>query len=86
MKATFDATYKKGLLRRRGAPIYIGHPDALSATLTCHDWIGLGGTPWNQGHIRKGAAEKKGKHVGHWAIKVVKEGEDRFEVNRRLAP
>ena len=63
--------------------IYIGHPDAQrKSSMTCHDWIGLGGTPWNQGHIRKGLAEKDGKHKGHWAVKVVTPGSYHFELRR----
>lgn len=33
--------------------IYVGHPKAKKVTLTAHDWIHNGGTPWNQGHIRQ---------------------------------
>ena len=62
--------------------IYIGHQDAPEVSLTSHDWIGRGGTPWNQGHIRRGMAEKKGRHVGHWAVKVIREGEYTFELRR----
>ncbi len=62
--------------------IYIGHEDAPEVSLTSHDWIGRGGTPWNQGHIRRGMAEKKGRHVGHWAVKVVREGSYTFELRR----
>ncbi|NNM29469.1 MAG: hypothetical protein HKO57_08105, partial [Akkermansiaceae bacterium] len=62
--------------------IYIGHPDHPRVSMTCHDWIGKGGTPWNQGHIRKGMAEKDGKHKGHWAVKVVQGGKYNFELRR----
>ena len=62
--------------------IYIGHEDAPEVSLTSHDWIGRGGTPWNQGHIRRGMAEKKGRHVGHWAVKVIREGSYTFELRR----
>lgn len=59
--------------------IYLGHPDAPSATLTAHDWLNTG-PPWNQGHIRRGDAYDKKKamsqkkHKGHWAIKVIEDG------------
>ena len=59
--------------------IYIGHPKALTATLTAHDWLNTG-PPWNQGHIRRGDAYDKNKaltqkqHKGHWAIKVIEDG------------
>lgn len=59
--------------------IYVGHPEALSTTLTAHDWLNTG-PPWNQGHIRRGDAYDKKKaatqkkHEGHWAIKVIEDG------------
>ena len=59
--------------------IYVGHPDALSTTLTGHDWLNTG-PPWNQGHVRRGDAYDKKKaltqkqHKGHWAIKVIEDG------------
>ena len=62
--------------------IYVGHPEAQRVSMTCHDWIGKGGTPWNQGHIRTGASEKKGKHIGHWAVKVVTGGKYSFSLRR----
>ncbi|MEM0968041.1 MAG: sulfatase/phosphatase domain-containing protein, partial [Verrucomicrobiota bacterium] len=71
--------------------LYLGHPDQEAVvSLTGHDWISdTVSPPWNQGHIRKaaGAAPPKPKknqnaeepqprkHDGHWAIKVVTEGE-----------
>ena len=59
--------------------IYIGHPEALTTTLTAHDWLNTG-PPWNQGHVRRGDAYDKNKamtqkqHKGHWAIKVIEDG------------
>jgi arylsulfatase A-like enzyme len=47
--------------------IYLGHPEAAEVTLTCHDWIGTGACPWNQGGVRaaegyrRAAPEKQGK-------------------------
>ena len=59
--------------------IYVGHPDALTTTLTGHDWLNTG-PPWNQAHIRKANAygnidhKNQAKHKGHWAIKVIEDG------------
>ena len=36
--------------------IYVGHPAAKKVTLTAHDWIHNGGTPWHQGYIRQASA------------------------------
>ena len=61
--------------------IYFGHPKATVVTMTSHDWIQEVGTPWNQGHIRRGSGtnSKKGNprnmlHKGHWPIKVLTAG------------
>jgi arylsulfatase B len=61
--------------------IYFGHPAATVITMTSHDWIQEVGTPWNQGHIRRGSGtnSKKGNpknmlHKGHWPIKVLNAG------------
>ena len=71
--------------------IYFGHPDARVVTMTSHDWIQEAHTPWNQGHIRRGAGVKgKGKrdtpqnqvHKGHWAIKVLTAGTYEISVLR----
>jgi len=59
--------------------IYVGHPDALSTTLTAHDWLNTG-PPWNQAYIRSADAyggidhKTQAKHEGHWAIKVIEDG------------
>lgn len=59
--------------------IYLGHEDALTTTLTCHDWLNTG-PPWHQGHVRTGTSYDKKKaltqtkHLGHWAVKVVADG------------
>lgn len=60
--------------------IYLGHPEATSVRLTCHDWIAERLTPWNQSHIRK--AEAKPTHTGFWAVQVVTEGEYEVELRR----
>ncbi len=63
--------------------IYVGHPEHPQVILTAHDWIGGGVVPWNQNHIRTAAGynkggqkgdNKKSKHGGHWAIKVITAG------------
>jgi len=61
--------------------IYFGHSAAPVVTMTSHDWIQEVGTPWNQGHIRRGSGtnSKKGNpknmlHKGHWPIKVLAAG------------
>ncbi len=74
--------------------IYLGHPDHPKVTLTAHDWIQEVNPPWNQAHIRgasqfgagKGKRKKPGKsvHKGHWAVKVVEDGE--YEIALRRWP
>jgi len=62
--------------------IYLGHPDpaANPVTLTCHDWIADGSTPWNQRHIRN--AEKKPSNTGFWAVDVKRAGTYTVELSR----
>jgi len=69
--------------------IHLGHPDHPVVTMTSHDWIQEVGTPWNQGHIRRGSGtnSKKGNparmlHKGHWPIKVLKSGTYSVELRR----
>lgn len=76
--------------------IYLGHPAAPVVSLTCHDWIGEGLSPWNQQAVRaaqgyragpaRGAAaaanKKPSKPAWHWAVKVVRPGEYTVEVRR----
>ncbi len=62
--------------------IYLGHPDANPVTLTSHDWITTGSTPWNQAHIRKAVTGKK--NTGFWYVKVVEDGT--YEVRLRRWP
>ena len=62
--------------------IYVGHPEAPVATLTGHDWIQQRLPPWNQGHIRRDAATRDGKHQGHWAVKVIENGSYNLELRR----
>ena len=62
--------------------IYLGAkgPLANPVTLTCHDWIADGSTPWNQRHIRN--AEKKPSNTGFWAVDVKSAGEYTVELRR----
>ncbi|MEC9081686.1 MAG: arylsulfatase, partial [Verrucomicrobiota bacterium] len=62
--------------------IYLGAdaPMANPVTLTCHDWIADGSTPWNQRHIRN--AEKRPSNTGFWAVDVKREGEYTVELCR----
>ena len=62
--------------------IYLGAnaPLANPVTLTCHDWIADGSTPWNQRHIRN--AEKRPSNTGFWAVDVKTAGEYTVELRR----
>jgi arylsulfatase A-like enzyme len=66
--------------------LYVGHKDHPVVSLTSHDWIQEGLTPWNQGHIRSKYPIRKNakamKHQGHWAIKVIKTGKYQIDVMR----
>lgn len=60
--------------------IYLGHPAENPATLTCHDWITDGATPWNQAAIRSG---QRGPNVtGFWNVHVDREGWYEIELRR----
>ena len=60
--------------------IHLGHPDHPVVTMTAHDWLNVF-PPWNQGHIRKGDKPAK-KFGGHWAVKVLKEGNYKISLRR----
>ena len=79
----YDAWWKE-LVPTFGKPtaIYLGAdaPLANPVTLTCHDWIADGSTPWNQRHIRN--AEKKPSNTGFWAVDVKRAGEYTVELRR----
>lgn len=62
--------------------IYLGHPQARSVRLTCHDWIADQSTPWNQRAVRAG--DDRPGHTGFWAVKVIEAGE--YEVALRRWP
>ncbi|MFP6619617.1 MAG: arylsulfatase [Pirellulaceae bacterium] len=79
----YDAWWKE-IVPTFGEPtaIYLGAdaPLANPVTLTCHDWIADGSTPWNQRHIRN--AEKKPANTGFWAVDVKRAGTYTVELRR----
>lgn len=62
------------------AVIYLGHPRENPASLTSHDWITSGSTPWNQNDTRRalGGAE----NTGFWNVKIYEEGDYEFRLRR----
>ncbi len=68
--------------------IYLGHPEHPVVSLTAHDWIQKEYPPWHQGSIRdanrKAPKNQELKHLGHWAVKVLKDG--KYEVSLRRWP
>jgi arylsulfatase A-like enzyme len=80
----FYETWWEEIVPTFGQPtaIYLGAdaPLANPVTLTCHDWIADGSTPWNQRHIRN--AEKKPSNTGFWAVDVRTAGEYTVELRR----
>ncbi|MCY3776177.1 MAG: hypothetical protein OXH11_09345 [Candidatus Aminicenantes bacterium] len=62
------------------ARIYLGHEAENPATLTSHDWITTGYTPWNQSQIRD-ALTGAGR-TGHWNVHVAQEGDYEFRLQR----
>ncbi len=82
--AKFYEAWWNELVPTFGQPtaIYLGHPAPLAnpVTLTCHDWIANGSTPWNQRHIRN--AEKKPSNTGFWAVDVKTAGAYTVELRR----
>ncbi len=82
--AKFYEAWWEELVPTFGQPtaIYLGHPapSANPVTLTCHDWIADGSTPWNQRHIRN--AEKKPGNTGFWAVDVKTAGAYTVELRR----
>ena len=79
----YDAWWKE-IVPTFGKPtaIYLGAdaPLANPVTLTCHDWIADGSTPWNQRHIRN--AEKKPSNTGFWAVDIKSAGDYTVELRR----
>jgi arylsulfatase A-like enzyme len=67
---------------KQDCAIYLGHEAQNPTTLTCHDWITTGSTPWNQSHVRRAMA---GPAVtGFWNVNVVADGE--YEIRLRRWP
>ena len=67
---------------KQDCAIYLGHPAENPATLTSHDWITTGSTPWNHSHIRN-AVTGEG-NTGFWNVNVVEAGE--YEIRLRRWP
>lgn len=65
---------------KQDAAIYLGHPAENPATLTCHDWITTGSTPWNQASVRAGMTGKA--NTGFWNVNVVEDGTYEIEIRR----
>lgn len=65
---------------RQDAAIHLGNLAENPATLTCHDWITTGSTPWNQSHVRKALRGKP--NTGFWNVKVVADGNYEIRVRR----
>ena len=59
---------------------YLGHPRATEVSLTCHDWIADGSTPWNQRAIRNG--ENRPNLTGFWPVRIVEAGDYEVELRR----
>lgn len=68
--------------------IYLGHSEHPVVSLTAHDWIQKEYPPWHQGSIREASRKtpknQKLKHLGHWAVKVLRDG--KYEVSLRRWP
>lgn len=66
--------------------IYLGHPEHPVVSLTAHDWIQKVYPPWHQGSIRAANRKQKGSekltHVGHWAVKVIRDGKYQISLRR----
>lgn len=66
--------------------IYLGHTDHPVVSLTAHDWIQKVYPPWHQGSIRAAPRTQRGneklKHVGYWAVKVLRDGKYRVSLRR----
>lgn len=68
--------------------IYLGHPEHPVVSLTAHDWIQDVYPPWHQGSIRAADRKQRGPqklaHAGHWAVKVIEDGN--YQVSLRRWP
>jgi len=61
--------------------IHLGHPDHPVVTMTAHDWLDTS-PPWNQAMVRQAKGSNAKKFPGHWAIKVLKEGNYKISLRR----
>jgi len=81
LTAFYDAWWAELLPTfKQDAAIYLGHPAENPATLTCHDWITTGTTPWNQASVR--GAMTGEKNTGFWNVNVVEDGDYEIELRR----
>ncbi|MEM1084702.1 MAG: arylsulfatase [Verrucomicrobiota bacterium] len=65
--------------------IYLGHPDHPEVRLNGHDWIQETNPPWSQGYIRQAneiSKDGRSRHLGHWAVKLVRSGKYRISLRR----
>jgi arylsulfatase B len=60
--------------------IYLGDAHDNPATLTCHDWITTGSTPWNHASVR--SAMSGDANTGFWNVKVVEDGVYEIRIRR----
>lgn len=67
---------------KQDVAIYLGHESGNPATLTCHDWITTGSTPWNQSHVR--SAQNSKSVTGFWNVNILADG--KYEVRVRRWP
>ncbi len=67
---------------KQDVAIHLGADSGNPATLTCHDWITTGSTPWNQSHVRAALTGKA--NTGFWNVNVVQDG--KYEVRVRRWP
>jgi arylsulfatase B len=65
---------------KQDALIYLGHPAENPTTLTAHDWITTGSTPWNHASIRDGMTGKA--NTGFWNVKVIEDGTYEIQLRR----
>ena len=81
LTAFYDAWWAELLPTfKQDAAIYLGHAAENPATLTCHDWITTGTTPWNQASVRGGMTGER--NTGFWNVNVVKDGDYEIELRR----
>ncbi|MCA9120186.1 MAG: arylsulfatase [Planctomycetaceae bacterium] len=60
--------------------IYLGNRRDNPATLTCHDWITTGSTPWNHASVR--SAMSGDANTGFWNVKIVEDGLYEIRIRR----